>query len=259
MRRLHLFEIADQEWCPAAIRYGVTDFLQFMSTSADPYGPIASRLRAAIERTGARRIIDLCSGAGGPWMKLFDRIEEDPKTLVVCLTDQNPNVAAFDRLQGRFGSSVEFHSTPVDATKVPSGLEGFRTLFASFHHFDRDDARAILANAVAGRQGIAVVEGTQRSVPALLFMLLTPLVVLFATPFIVPFRWSRLFWTYVIPAIPFAVGFDGIVSCLRTYTPDELRQLVAGLDSRYTWEIGEEKVERSPLAITYLIGYPAET
>jgi hypothetical protein len=36
------------------------------------------------------------------------------------------------------------------------------------------------------------------------------------TPWIRPFRWSRLLWTYVVPIIPAVLLFDGIVSCLRT-------------------------------------------
>ena len=55
--------------------------------------------------------------------------------------------------------------------------------------------------------------------------LLAPIVVLLLTPAIRPFRWSRLFWTYVIPAVPALVLFDGIVSCLRIYSPEELRAL----------------------------------
>ena len=33
-----------------------------------------------------------------------------------------------------------------------------------------------------------------------------------ATPFVRPFRWSRLLFTYVIPLIPLLVLFDGTVS-----------------------------------------------
>src|SRR5439155_21664731 len=115
----------------------------------------------------------------------------------------------------------------VDATSGPPALSGFRTLFSSFHHFRPEEARRILADAVRQRQGIGVFEATQRSAPAMLAMLLTPLFVLLATPFIRPFRLSRLFWTYLLPVVPIVALFDGVVSCLRTYTPTELRALVA--------------------------------
>jgi hypothetical protein len=76
------------------------------------------------------------------------------------------------------------------------------------------------------------------------------------TPFMHPFRWSRLLWTYVIPVIPFLLWFDGIMSCLRSYSVPELEGLVAGLPRNdYEWKIGEERCGLVPIAVTYLIGY----
>ena len=138
----------------------------------------------------------------------------------------------------------------------PNPSTVFGTLFSSFHHFRPEQARAILADAVEKKQGIAVFEGTRRSPLALVLMLLVPLIVLISTPFIRPFRWSRLIWTYLIPIVPLLSLFDGLVSCLRTYTCDELRELVTGLDE-YDWEIGEEPARHGPIPVTYLIGLPA--
>jgi hypothetical protein len=64
-----------------------------------------------------------------------------------------------------------------------------------------------------------------------------------------------LLWTYVIPIIPLVLLFDGVVSCLRTYRPQELREIVEKLRScQYNWEVGELAGRRAP--VTYLIGYP---
>ena len=61
-------------------------------------------------------------------------------------------------------------------------------------------------------------------------------------PFIRPFRWSRLIWTYLIPLNPIVLFLDGIVSCLRAYSPLELSELTRELSaSGYIWEIGEER------------------
>jgi len=58
--------------------------------------------------------------------------------------------------------------------------------------------------------------------------------------------------------VPLVLLFDGIVSCLRTYSPPELRELTNGLgDCRYHWSIGCVKRGRRWLPITYLVGYPA--
>jgi hypothetical protein len=51
--------------------------------------------------------------------------------------------------------------------------------------------------------------------------------------------WRRLFWTYVAPIVPLLVPWDGLVSGLRLYSLNELREIVEGLPSNdYRWEIG---------------------
>ncbi len=167
---------------------------------------------------------------------------------------------AFQRAASVSHGALEFVAEPIDATDVPDETIGFRTFFSSFHHFRAAEARAILCDAVQKRQGIGVFEATHRSTLAILLMSLTPLLVLFVTPFIRPFRWSRLLWTYLVPIVPFVVLFDGIVSCLRTYTPAELKLLTAELsdETQYRWEIGEQRAERAVLPVTYLLGYPID-
>jgi hypothetical protein len=49
--------------------------------------------------------------------------------------------------------------------------------------------------------------------------------------------------------------FDGVVSCLRTYSPDEMRQLVKPFTG-YDWEIGQIPVRGLSAPITYTIGTP---
>ena len=244
MKRLHLIELGDLPGCPRFLRNGMTDYLETVVRLANPYQGIVPRLAAALERCQATHVLDLCSGAGGPWA-----------TLLLLFKDKKPEVLLTDFYPNPTGTALPYHPEPVDATKVPETLTGFRTLFASFHHFRPEQARAILADAVAKQHGIAVFEGTARTIPALLGMLFIPLAVLLVTPQIRPVRLSRLFWTYVVPILPLAILFDGIVSCLRTYTPSELKKLTEGLES-YIWEIGTLPVARSPIPITYLIGLP---
>ncbi len=69
---------------------------------------------------------------------------------------------------------------------------------------------------------------------------------------------SRLLFTYLLPLIPLAATFDGIVSCLRTDTPKEMEAMAAGLGGDgYQWQAGEERVKGRPGVITYLLGYPS--
>ena len=234
MKRVHFIEIHDQDWCPRTIRNGETDYLQFVIATTKPYAAMVPILAGALQRSGARQVLDLCSGAAGPWLWLQPVLAERGVSVSVCLTDKYPNVGAVR--QSNRPPSIRYHPQSVDAARVPEELTGFRTIFSAFHHFRPEQACAVLADAVHKRQGIAVFEGTQHSVLALLLMLFVPLMVLLMTPFIRPFRWSRLFWTYLVPVLPLIVLFDGLVSCLRTYNVEELRDLVARLDANdYHW------------------------
>jgi hypothetical protein len=254
MRRIHFFEIEDQSWCPPVIRAGITDYLQFVINAAKPYAPVAQRLAAAIRSSRTSDVVDLCSGAGGPWLTLVDAVETSNGRPRVTLTDRWPNVAAFERLCEVTNGAIRYNESPVDARHVPPELRGTRTLFSSLHHFRPDDARAVLRDAAKSGATIAVFEATHRSVATILVTLLAPIAVLLVTPAIRPFRWSRLFWTYLVPVIPLVTLFDGIVSCLRTYTPAELMELTQGIDG-YAWNAGEERV-KGPVPVTYLIGAP---
>ena len=273
MRRRQWIEIADQPWCPAAVRDGLTDYLQFVIDRTAPYaaaGPLlADAFRAASRAAGPRSavhdVVDLGAGAGGPWRALAGQLAAAGAPVRVRLTDAHPNAAAFARAAAESGGVVTGEPRPVAADAVPADLAGFRTLFSAFHHFPPPLAGRVLADARARGEGIAVFEATRRDARALLFMLLVPLLVLVVTPRLRPFRSSRLLLTYVLPAIPLAVLVDGIVSCLRTYTPDELRALAAAVEDAaggpagggrgYAWTAGE--VRAGPIPMTYLIGRPA--
>jgi hypothetical protein len=273
MRRLHLYEIHEQPWCPAEIRDGATDCLRAIATFTEQYRFVLPLLRQGVEKTGAPCIVDLCSGGAGPWLNLAPRLQKQlGRPVTVVLTDLFPNwqgtiSSAAASGDGETGSGDERRALPranvvyvpfvVDATQVPAALPGFRTLFTAFHHFDEDTARAILQSAVDEGQGIAIFEQTRRSFLALAVMLLLPLLAALVTPFLRPLTWQRLFWTYVLPAIPLVLMHDGIVSCLRTYEPHELRELVEGIDGRaYAWQIGRVRSPLSPIGVTYLAGWP---
>jgi hypothetical protein len=201
----------------------------------------------------------MCSGGGGPWLKLSPRLHGNGPAacLQILLTDKYPNLGAFRSASAASQSHIAFHATAVDATNVPPELRGFRTMFTSFHHFQPAEARAILQNAVDANQGIGIFEITRRAPSAIAWMFLWALLPLLFTPWIRPFRWSRLFCTYFLPVIPLVLLFDGIVSCLRTYRPQELREIIAQLTAtEYHWEMGERISPSSRAPIAYLIGYP---
>lgn len=250
MRRLQLFEFHDSRWCPKVIRDGLTDFLEISIDVLDTYGRVRTHLTEALRTCGIEEVVDLCSGAGGPWVYW---LKKGLVSVRVTLTDKFPNLDAGRRLAASGIPGLAYHTEPVDATYVPAELTGMRTIFTAFHHFPPEKARAVIDDAVSKDQPIGIFELTSRSVPALLWMLVSPLGLWLLTPRMPGASWKKWLLTYVIPVIPMVVLLDGIVSCFRTYSVEELKAMATA--SSYTWLAGNLASRGGP--ITYLIGYPA--
>jgi hypothetical protein len=254
MRNNSLVEIHDHPAFPPFLRDLFTDALQSLWSFSNSYGPIVPRLRSILDHVGSQEVLDLCSGAGGPLITLAPRLPSAANpTIHICLTDKYPNHQAFRRAS--LNSTFSYESRSVDAANVPADLPGVRTIFSSFHHFGPHDARNILSDAFHQHRGIAIFEVANPAFKTMLITCSIPFLAMFLSLRARPFRWSRLFFTYIIPIIPFALWFDGLISCLRAYSQQELHTLVEGLSTpTYQWDIGEERSGLLP--ITYLIGHP---
>lgn len=257
MRRLQLLELEDQPWFPANIRNCMTDLLNFFVTLFRIYDPIVPILYNAMKESGSQNILDLCSGGAGAVRRVQHiLLKEHDFSVEVILSDLYPNKHACGRLEMLKDSSIKYLSSSIDATKVPPSLKGFRTLFTSFHHFDPQSAREILRDAVRHGQGIAVFELSERSIVGALGPLISSFLSFFVTPFLKPFCVQRIFFTYVLPVVPAAFLFDGLVSQMRSYTPAEMFELARGLDDgSYKWEAGFKKHNFLPFRLNYLVGY----
>ena len=259
MGRLHLVEIEDLPWCPRVLRDGGTAFLEFAERVSGHGRMLLGPLERALDATGETRIVDLCSGGGGPASMMADELGKRGRKVTVTLTDLYPNLPAFERAARASGGVLETCTEPVDATAVTPELAGARTIFNAFHHFKPEQARKVLADAVAHRQPIGVFEVVSRELPMLFGVLLTPLVVTLSLPLWRPFRWVWLPLTWLLPIMQLFVLWDGVVSWLRIYGEDELRALVAEIETPddWVWDIGRIKLGNAPIHGTYLVGYPA--
>jgi hypothetical protein len=258
--RNYLFEFEDLAWFPGIIRESMTDYLRYLITKVDFYRPIVPLLIEGMNDTGSNMIIDLCSGGGGA----IEQVQNELKLLSdadikIILTDKYPNINAYEFLSAKTNGSISFLDASVDAADVPLSLKGFRTIFSGFHHFDNSFAKSVLKNAVDARSGIGIFDGGNKNILAILAILFVhPIVFFLFTPFFKPFRFSRLFFTYLIPVIPFCTVWDGIVSIIRLYKPNELLQIANQVDNAtYTWKAGKIK-SKYRLNVTFLIGYPIE-
>lgn len=257
MRRCHLFELEDLPWLPAPVRDGATDYLAFLQKLLRPYAPCQTLLNETLAKSGAKEILDLCSGAGGPLpelaMALRTREGAQPP---ITLSDKFPNSEARKRFDS--SASLRYLEQPVDARQPPADIHALRTLFTAFHHFRPMDAQAIVTGAVSANQPIAIFELTERTWGSFLRVALLTCAQFLLTPFAGSAQPSRYIFTYLLPLIPLVVFWDGVASTLRSYTTEELRRFAASASGNYEWSVG-----RLPSVLgagmTYLIGIPRES
>jgi hypothetical protein len=257
--RLNLPELEDQPWLPAPMRAGMLDVLRWAIEQARVYDYIVPLLADGLRRTGATGLVDLGAGGGGGIRGVQRGLETALRRPVpVVLTDLFPNLPAFELLAAESGGAIGYVAEPVDATAVPATLPGFRTVFSAFHHFPPPLARQVLRGAVEAGEGIGVFEGAGKHAWELLVVWLAfPLMILLITPFLRPFRWSRLALTYLLPLIPAGVVWDGTASLLRLYPLDQLSRLAAEADPEglYEWQAGVLPAGFAR-SVTYLVGLP---
>lgn len=257
MKRIHAFEFEDLEWFPQLLRNYMTDYLQFSANVLDIYKPVIPIIQKGIDTAGNNTIIDIASGGGGGYIKLAGHLAEQNPGLKIVLSDFYPNLDAFKSTKAKLPDTIEYVAAPVDARDVPADLKGLRTQFLSLHHFRPADAKAILQNAVNNGQPIAIFEGQQRNVASIISILFSPLFLFLFTPFIRPFKLTRILFTYILPVLPLVILWDGIISVLRTYTKPELDAIIASLNNSdsFNWETG---IAKGKAPIPYLLGLPKQ-
>jgi hypothetical protein len=264
MRRVHLFELEDFPWLPSAIRDGGTDLLDFGFARMGFYRGVVPKLASFLDETRTTQVLDVCSGGGGGALYALDMLRSEGRDGVrFLLTDRFPSSAAKMRVLGRGDGNIEYHADPVDALAVPGELNGVRTMWGALHHFEPPAIEALLASIVRTNMPLAFFDVAAspglRKMPivlAPLAMALNMSMLFFASlalvPFVRPFRASRLALTYLVPLIPILFAWDGTVSALRAYAPEDLLAIARAVEGgdTYEWEAG---VAGSAL---YLTGRP---
>ncbi|KAH8176892.1 hypothetical protein LIA77_01974 [Sarocladium implicatum] len=254
--RMHLFEIDDQPWFHPFLRTRVQDALTLVWNTRVPILlPLSAAeicatllLREFTPSTLASSVcIDFCAGAGGPTPGIAKHLNARTSTRVpFVLTDLHPNISAWERLARR-RPEVSFERESVDASDAPrrlvkreDGRDVIRLFNLAFHHFDDPLASKILKNTVETSQGFAIFEMQDRSPSSFLATCLLPIAVVLLAPY---FSWKwrspmTLFFSWVVPIIPFVLWFDGWISGLRTRTPAEVEALLRGCGADTSeWEM----------------------
>lgn len=260
MKRIHLFEFEDFAWFPRWLREGLTNYLAAMHELLRTDKLIAPLVMRALKTAKQAAIVDLCSGGGGPMLAVARELRTTLPHLKLTLTDLFPNREAVAAINGMNDAHTRYESAAVDAGDVGRSHEGVRTMICSLHHMRPPVARRILSDALQKRQPLCVFEVSDNAAPIWLWWLTIPvgiLTTLVCTPLVRPLTAKQLFFTYIIPIFPLLIAWDGAISNMRTYTPDDMRELLDGLDSPdYDWEVGRLTKPRYPGTMLYLLGLP---
>ncbi len=258
MKWPRLFEIEDQRWLPQILRDQMTDALRFLIIEMKAYAPIIPEFLWVMQQSRTKKVVDLCSGGTGPWEYLMREISKPAELLErITLTDLFPNENAL-RVMADSHALFNFRRESVNALDIDPDLEGVRTLFSSFHHFDASDATSIIQDAVNKQMPICIFEFTGRRLANFLVLPITT-VLLFSKLLIAkPLTLSRLLFSYLIPLVPLIFLWDSCVSHLRSYSQAELHEILGNVSNSesFDWEIGESSSPKTPLKNSYLIGYP---
>ena len=252
MRRVQLVELEDLPWMPAAIRDGGTDLLDFGFERVGFYRGVVPKLTALLEDTRSTEVVDLCSGGGGGALHAIRALRADDHDDVrVVLTDRFPNEAGRARVVQRGDPRLTYREDPIDALAVPSELDGVRTMWGALHHFPPEAVATLITSIVRDGKPLAFFDVAASPALRRMPIGLAPLAMalnaaalflasLLMVPFVRPLRASRWALTYLVPLIPTLVAWDGTVSAMRAYAPDELLALAGAVPGgdEYVWDAG---------------------
>ncbi|KAK0668468.1 hypothetical protein QBC41DRAFT_226211 [Cercophora samala] len=274
---MQVFEIADQEWFPQSLRSYMQAALTAAWTTHIPLLQSSSPARIVAHLLSHHfgpsihnyTFIDFCAGGGGPTPSIEKHLNASittttttktpsyaeaataPPPVQFILTDLHPHTNLWSAAAAA-SPNVSFIPTSVDATNVPqhiiqdqkrNGKKVFRLFNLAFHHFDDNLARKILKNTLETSDGFGIFELQDRSPAGFLACCLFGLGAMVMAPYYA-WLWGAplaLVWTYLVPALPAVLVFDGWMSSLRTRTVGEVKELMGscGVDAKEVrgWEV----------------------
>lgn len=235
MKRI-LSELEDMPWFPSFLRGYMTDYLQFLFSNFNLYAPVTTYLHDLLIQTRQKQLVDLCSGSGGPLLQIrkdyFSKYGSIPS---IILTDKYPHAA----ITNHFAPGLFYNPEPVDAQNIPVTMKGVRTMFSSMHHFNKSELKSVLKDAVTKKQPVAFFDSGDKNAAFIIgIIILHPILLILLTPFIRPFRFKRLIFTYLIPLVIIGAIWDGIVSILHIHDEEDLRKVIDDKElSGFKWQV----------------------
>ncbi|WP_350287872.1 hypothetical protein [uncultured Croceitalea sp.] len=265
MKRVELFEFEDFNWLPNVVRRSITNLIIIFHKIMGTKEVLAILLSKIRDSHHFEQIVDLGSGSGGPMPEVVEELNKGiDKPVSLVLSDLHPNQKIVEAVNNHKHPYLRYHENAINAVDMVNAPQGLKTMIASFHHMNPSVAKKILQSAEKNNLPILIYEVAKNNIPLLVWLLFLPisltilvLMSLVMTFWVRPLTLSQVLFTYIIPIIPMVYAWDGQASLMRTYTFDDIKQLLGDTDStHYTWTIEDATKANGKKLGYYISGVP---
>jgi|GEM_PF-2137946 len=225
MDRKQVKQLINLEWFPSHLKTLIAEFLSWFVLKVDATKPFVPIIENELTDTKSEKIINIDFNLG----------------------------AGIDTVAPFLSDKIEVLSIP--PSKLNTDKNGLYLFVNCFHQLSIEEAKSNLKKIAESGNPIVVVEGNDDSLWQIIGMtIFVPLTVLLTAPFVKPFRFSRIIFTYLIPILPFAIVVDGCLALMKLYNPDDLKELTSNFNiPNYEWKMGKKDNGRGG-KIIYLTG-----
>lgn len=223
-------ELEDLPYFPFWLRNFQTQYIGFVVVRFKIYSAFIEYIQSLAQPV--QPMTDLCSGSGEPAVHIFKSSARFSK---LTLSDKYPS---------HFKQTDQIHYLPqsMDAKEMTFDQDNCYTMFNAFHHFE-DAEKVLLLQRIAqsGAKSYFVEILEPHLLGLLKVLFITTIGNLLLTPFIKPFSFSRLFFTYIIPINVFTIAYDGVVSVFKSKTLKQYKKLLSPLgESIHVFKLGNK-------------------
>lgn len=210
-------ELEDCDWFPALLRRYQTDYIGFAVTRINVYGKFVEYVNSSMDVSTP--MTDLCSGSGEPAITIF---KECPCFTQLTLNDKFPSRMKADDEQ------ITYCEQSVDVNTMKFQAGRCYTMFNAFHHFTDKEKLDIVSRIQNSGSSAFIVEPLEPGLFCLLKVIFAGTIgCLLVTPFMKPFSFARLFFTWIVPVNLLTITIDGIISVFKSKSDVQYRKMFA--------------------------------
>jgi hypothetical protein len=239
-------ELEDYEGFPKLLRKFQVEAIGKLVVVLGVYKSIPSVVNELLLQNKFTSIIDLCSGSGLPSLYIKDKLQY---IMPLTLTDKFPQTI-------KETNGVIYESISINLFDIHPKPNVLYTLFNAYHHFTPTQQIQLIEKFKQNKATLLIVEVVEPSFISMINVIIaSTLLQLIITPFIKPFHWLRILFTYIIPINIITVFIDGIISILKSKTKKQYKTMLQHLNTN-DFSVEVNSIFNFPSKIITIIAQP---